>query len=312
MFDVATLGEALVLLAATEPGPLSQVRHFSKHTAGAETNVAVGLARMRLRVAWLSRLGNDAGGQFLRQAFEAEGIDCARVPLVDGARTAFMFKSRSDDGSDPAIEYHRQGSAASQLGPDDIDRAWLVQARHLHASGVFAALNPRTFDAVRHAMQTMRDAGKTVSFDPNLRPTLWPSEGAMRDGIHALCALAHWVMPGLQEGQRLTGRQTPQDIAAFYRELGAACVVVKCGAQGAYYASDDATGWLDALPVARVVDTVGAGDAFAVGLISALLNDRPLPAAVKRAHWMGACAVQARGDSDGLPTYEQWQAAGVD
>ena len=69
---------------------------------------------------------------------------------------------------------------------------------------------------------------------------------------------------------------------------------------------------LDALPVKQVVDTVGAGDAFAVGLISALLEGRTLPSAVKRAHWVGACAVQSRGDSDGLPTRQQWQAAGID
>lgn len=319
MRDVVTLGEAMVLLAAEETGPLAQVRRFSKHTAGAETNVAVGLARLGLRVGWVSRLGNDTMGQFLRDAFMKEGIDCSQVTLVPGARTGFMFKGRVDDGTDPPIEYHRQGSAASLMGPNDLPLAWLQTARHLHVTGVFAALTPATLAATQTAMATVRAQGGSISFDPNLRPALWTSEAHMRSTINALAAQADWVLPGLDEGRLLTGCDTPEDIAQFYlAQMKASShasprgqgVVVKLGADGAYFATaHSAQGYVPAFPVAKVIDTVGAGDAFAVGIISALLEDLTITQAVQRATWMGARAVQVRGDSDGLPTRAELDAA---
>ncbi len=319
MRDVVTLGEAMVLLAAEETGPLAHVRRFSKHTAGAETNVAVGLARLGLRVGWVSRLGNDTMGQFLRDAFMKEGIDCSQVTLVPGARTGFMFKGRVDDGTDPPIEYHRQGSAASLMGPNDLPLAWLQTACHLHVTGVFAALTPATLAATQTAMATVRAQGGSISFDPNLRPALWASEAHMRSTINALAAQADWVLPGLDEGRLLTGCDTPEDIAQFYlAQMKASShasprgqgVVVKLGADGAYFATAaSAQGCVPAYPVAKVIDTVGAGDAFAVGIISALLEDLTITQAVQRATWMGARAVQVRGDSDGLPTRAELDAA---
>ncbi len=339
MRDVVTLGEAMVLLAAEETGPLALVRRFSKHTAGAETNVAVGLARLGLRVGWVSRLGNDTMGQFLRDAFMKEGIDCSQVILVPGARTGFMFKGRVDDGTDPPIEYHRQGSAASLMGPNDLPLTWLQTARHLHVTGVFAALTPATMAATQTAMATVRAQGGSISFDPNLRPALWASEVHMRSTINALAAQADWVLPGLDEGRLLTGCDTPEEVTQFYLDQMKASqhasprgqgVVVKLGADGAYFAtaasaqdsgSDTAhhsvkhasvnatQGYVPAFPVAKVIDTVGAGDAFAVGIISALLEDLSVTQAVQRATWMGARAVQVRGDSDGLPTRAELDAA---
>lgn len=309
MLDVVTFGEAMVLLAALEVGPLAQVRSFSKHTAGAETNVAVGLARLGLRVGWVSRLGNDSMGQYLRDAFVQEGIDCSQVHMVSGARTGFMFKGRVDDGSDPPIEYHRQGSEASLFGADDVPLEWIKHARHLHATGVFAALTSNTLAATQTAMAFMRAQGKTISFDPNLRPALWSSESHMRNTLNALAAQADWVLPGLDEGRLLTGCNTPEDIAQFYRAKGAKGVVVKLGAEGAYMHFDNTSGYVPAHPVDKVIDTVGAGDAFAVGIISGLLEKLSPQQAVQRATWMGARAVQVRGDSDGLPTRAELNAA---
>ena len=314
--DVVTLGEALVLLAADQPGPLASVQSFTAYTAGAETNVAVGLARLGLRVGWASRLGDDAYGHQLLQAFMQEGIDCQQVAMVAGERTGFMYKGRVNDGTDPPIDYHRQGSAASQMSLQDLSLDWFAHARHLHVTGVFPALSHNTLAATRVAMQTVRAQGKTISFDPNLRPALWSDAAHMRDTLNGLAAQADWVLPGLDEGRQLTGQQTPEDIAQFYLQAGASHVVVKLGADGAYYQGPDAQGadtqgYVSAYPVAHVVDTVGAGDAFAVGVISGLLEQLPLQQAVQRAAWMGARAVQVRGDTEGLPTRDALQAAGL-
>jgi 2-dehydro-3-deoxygluconokinase len=309
--DVVTLGEAMVLFAATETGALQDVRLFEKRTAGAETNVAVGLARLGLRTGWVSRLGDDSMGRFLLSEFEREGIDCSHVACVAGARTGFMFKGRVDDGSDPPIEYHRSGSAASMLDAASLDLPWLASARHLHVTGIFPALTPQALAATRSAMSHMRLHGRSISFDTNLRPALWPSADAMRATINGLAAHADWVLPGIDEGRLLTGQSTPESVAAFYRTLGAKAVVVKLGAAGAWYDGDAGRGHVPAAPVERVVDTVGAGDGFAVGVISALLEGRPLPEAVRRAAWIGARAVQARGDTEGLPTRTELAAAGL-
>lgn len=314
MFDVVTLGEAMVLQAATQTGPLHAMVEFTEHTAGAETNVAVGLARLGLRVGWISRLGDDAMGHTLLNAFEREGIDCSHVPLCPGERTGYMRKGRVDDGSDPPIEYHRQGSAAAQITPTDVDWQWLVQARHLHVTGVFAALSASTLATTQHAMHIMRTHGKTVSFDPNIRPALWPDAQHMRRTLNSLAAMADWVLPGLSEGELLTGQQGASNVSQFYRAQGATRVVVKLGSEGAYFDSalaNEGQGLLAAYPVSHVVDTVGAGDAFAVGVLSGLLEQQPLRTAVRRAVWMGARAVQVRGDTDGLPTRADLLAANL-
>jgi 2-dehydro-3-deoxygluconokinase len=307
--DVVTFGEAMLLLVADRPGPLEDAGAFHKRTAGAETNVAIGLARLGLKVGWASRLGTDMMGRYLIKAMAGEGIDCSHVVCDPTQKTGFQFKGRVRDGSDPPVEYHRQGSAASHMGVQDIDEAWLLSARHLHATGVFAAVSASTLPAARRTMDLMRAAGRSVSFDPNLRPTLWASPAVMRDAINDLAARAHWVLPGLEEGRFLTGETSAEGIARFYRQRGAQLVVVKLGSEGAYFDGDGGCGHVPGFPVAEVVDTVGAGDGFAVGVISGLLDGQSVPQAVRRGAWIGARAVQVLGDSEGLPTRAELDAA---
>jgi 2-dehydro-3-deoxygluconokinase len=307
--DVITFGEAMMLLVADRPGPLEQAQAFYKRTAGAETNVAIGLARLGLKVAWASRLGTDSMGRYLLAAMTGEGIDCSHVVCDASQRTGFQFKGRVTDGSDPPVEYHRKGSAASFMCVADIDEAWLLGARHLHATGVFAAVSASTLQAAIKTMDLMRGAGRSVSFDPNLRPSLWATPELMRSTINDLATRADWVLPGLEEGRFLTGKDSPEDIARFYRERGAKLVVVKLGSEGAYFDHEGGSGHVPGFPVAEVVDTVGAGDGFAVGVISALLEGQSVPQAVRRGAWIGARAVQVLGDSEGLPTRAELEQA---
>ncbi|HEX2547293.1 MAG TPA: sugar kinase [Ramlibacter sp.] len=310
-FDVATLGEMMMLLVADQSGPLEQVQSFHKRTAGAETNVAIGLARLGLRVTWASRLGADSPGRFLLAEMQREGVDCTRVACVAGQRTGLQFKERVTDGRDPFVESHRKGSAASLMGEDEVDPEWLLSARHLHATGVFPGVSPSCRAAARKSLRVMREAGRSISFDPNLRPALWDSPEAMRREINALAVQADWVLPGIEEGRFLTGHDQPEAIARFYRDQGARLVVVKLGAEGAYFDGEQGRGHVPAFPVPRVVDTVGAGDGVAVGVLSALLEGRSAAEAVRRGAWIGARAVQVTGDTEGLPTREQLEAAGL-
>jgi 2-dehydro-3-deoxygluconokinase len=303
--DVVTVGEPMVLFMAQQPGALEHAASYAQVTAGAELNVATGLARLGLRVGYLSRLGDDSFGRHLAAFMDREGIDRRHVTIDAQHATGFMLKSLAPDGSDPQIEYHRRGSAASRLGPADHPAAYCAASRHLHLTGICPAISDSARALVFEMAEAARAAGRSVSFDPNLRPRLWPSEAAMRETLNRLAALSDWVLPGLAEGRVLTGCDTPEGIADFYLARGARAVVVKLGPAGAFYADAAGRGTVAGVPVARVVDTVGAGDGFAVGVISALLEGRPLLEAVARGNAIGARVVQHPGDCDGLPTRAQ-------
>lgn len=303
--DMVTVGEAMALFIAEEPGELSRVGRFSRATAGAELNVAVGMSRLGFKVGYISRVGCDSLGENLLAFMDAEGIDRTQVGLDSAHPTGFMLKSLQTDGSDPRIEYFRRGSAASHLSPADNPVAYCAAARHLHLTGISPALSAGMRELVLGMAAEARRAGRSVSFDPNLRPRLWPSQQAMIACMNELAASADLVLPGLAEGQLLSGLQTAPEIADFYLQRGARQVVIKLGAQGAYFADHDIRGTAPGFPVPRVVDTVGAGDGFAVGVISALLEGLSLADAAARGNAIGARVVQFPGDCDGLPDRRQ-------
>ena len=303
--DVVTVGEAMALLMASQPGPLEQVSQFERTSAGAELNVAIGLRRLGHAVVYVSRLGDDSLGRHLRAVMAAEGIKLDHVRTDARHPTGFMLKSMVQDGSDPQVEYFRRGSAASHLSLEDLPDGSVLPARVLHLTGITPALSPACRELVTVMAQRNRAGGGLVTFDPNLRPRLWPSQDSMVSTVNAMAALADLVLPGLNEGRLLTGHTEPQQIADFYLARGARQVVVKLGADGAYFASADGRGVAPGVPVAKVVDTVGAGDGFAVGVISALLDGLPLAAAAARGNAIGARVVQYRGDCEGLPRRDQ-------
>ena len=303
--DVITIGEAMAMFVATQTGDLAEVEQFIKRVAGAELNVATGLARLGLKVGWVSRVGNDSFGRFVLNSLKKEGIDAQGVTLDERYATGFQLKSKVENGTDPIVEYFRKGSAASHLSVADYNEAYFSAARHLHLSGVAAALSPSSYELLAHTARTMKAQGKTLSFDPNLRPVLWKSEAEMVEKLNRLAFQADWVLPGLREGMILTGQQTPEGIADFYLRHGVKAVVLKTGADGAWYkTADGEKGSVAPVKVDNVVDTVGAGDGFAVGVISALLEGRTLHQAVTRGNKIGALAIQVQGDSEGLPTRE--------
>ncbi|EJL88319.1 sugar kinase, ribokinase [Herbaspirillum sp. CF444] len=309
--DVVTYGEALALFVADEVGDFADVEKYTRRLAGAETNVAIGLSRLGLKVGWVSRVGNDSFGRFIRKRVAQEGVDVSHVATDMEFRTAIQLKAKAVDGADPAIEYYRKGSAASHLSQVDFNESYFGGARHLHATGIAAALSAGTMAFAHQALDFMRAKGKTISFDPNLRPMLWPSQEVMAQKLNELAFKADWVLPGLSEGKILTGYSEPRDIAAFYLDKGVKQVVIKLGAEGAYFRNAVEEGVVTGVRVKEVVDTVGAGDGFAVGVISGLLEGLTMSEAVMRGNRIGAFAIQVVGDMEGLPTRAQLDAASV-
>lgn len=304
--DVVTFGEAMAMFIADRPGELHQIEHFTRALAGAETNVSVGLARLGYNMRWISKVGADPFGKFILEALRGEGVDVDEVIVDDRYPTAYQLKSKVVQG-DPQVHYFRRGSAASTLCPADVDPAAIVGARHLHMTGIPPALSASARELAFEALRWMKEAGRTVSFDVNLRPKLWSSEADMIATVNSLAYQADWVLPGIGEGKLLTGYSEPRDIAASYLERGAKLVTVKLGPEGAYYRTPTEEGIVEGFRV-QVVDTVGAGDGFAVGLISGLLDGLPVKEAVRRGNAIGALAVTAAGDMEGLPSRSQLEA----
>jgi 2-dehydro-3-deoxygluconokinase len=306
--DVVTVGEAMALLIARTPGPLEAVDEFERATAGAELNVAVGLSRLGFHVGYIGRLGQDSLGRRLRAFMADERLDLRHLGMDARYPTGLMLKQMADGGADPEVEYFRRGSAASQLSARDMPAPGsdFGRARLLHLTGICPALSQGCRELAFGLARQARAGGRTVSFDPNLRPRLWPSQAAMIETVNALACEADIVLPGLAEGRLLTGCDDPAGIARYYLERGVRQVVVKLGPDGAWVAGAGVdAGIVPGVPVPRVVDTVGAGDGFAVGVISALLDGLDLRAAATRGCAIGARVVQFRGDCEGLPDRAQ-------
>jgi len=304
--DVVTFGEVMVMFVAQEAAPLESVTTFRKALAGAETNVAIGLARLGHRSGWMGRVGDDPFGRFALAELADAGVDTIAVTVDPQLPTAFQLKSRAR-GGDPEVVYFRRNSAGGRLAPSPDAEAYIRGARHLHVTGIPLALSETTRTFAFRAVEAARSAGLSISFDPNLRPSLWSSPEEMVAVVNALASRADWVLPGVEEGVVLTGARDHRGIAEFYLERGVQRVVLKHGAEGATLFTAEEQRPRPVFPV-EVVDTVGAGDGFAVGLISAHLDGLDVVGALERAAAVGALATTSPGDKDGLPTREELEA----
>ncbi|WP_062356804.1 sugar kinase [Herbidospora yilanensis] len=304
--DVVTYGEIMGNFVATTAGPLEKAELFRRRLAGAELNVAVALSRLGHRVGFVGRVGGDPLGEAARARLREEGIDGTHVQVEEHEVTGIQLKERAVT-EDPRYVYYRRGSAGSLLTPSSEALGYVASARHLHATGIPPALSDTARRFAVEAVEAARDAGVGVSFDPNLRPTLWPDQDEMVRVVGELAVRADWVLPGIAEGETLTGRREPQAIADYYLSRGARGVAVKLGARGACLFTPDASWTQPPFPV-RTVDTIGAGDGFAAGFISALLDGLGDRQRLERACAVGALATGNEGDCDGMPSRSELDA----
>lgn len=304
--EVVTIGESLMAFVAVGHGSLTDASVFERHVAGAEANVAVGLARLGHRTAYVGRVGRDGFGRAIVRTLRGEGINVRHI-TTDDAPTGVMFRERRVIGA-VDVAYHRSGSAGSHLGPDDVDRAFaggaLDEARWLHLTGITPALSVGARDAVIHARDLARSRGLTISFDVNLRRRLWSDEVA-GPALRAIATGVDVVLGSPDELAVLAGADPSTEIATAadaILDLGVRQVVAKLGADGALALEGGGTSIASpAVPVPQVVDPIGAGDAFCAGFIAGRLDGVDLPSALRMANACGALAVAALGDQAGLP-----------
>lgn len=301
--DVITLGETMVLFTPKSSGLMRYAGDFSTKVAGAESNVAIGLSRLGKQAGWISRLGNDEFGERVLSFIRGEGVDVSQVTFDDTAATGLYFKEKLTPG-ELRLKYYRHDSAASRMSAIDIDEDYIASAKFLHVTGITPALSEDCYETVLTAIDYAKKNGVTVVFDPNLRRKLWTDTRA-REVLRELSALADIVLPGIDEAEFIFGKSTPEKLAQDFCNNGSSTVILKLGKQGAYFLSNESSGFVKGFPVEQVVDPVGAGDGFAAGCLSGLVDGIELKEVVRRGNAVGAMVTMADGDVEGLPENER-------
>jgi 2-dehydro-3-deoxygluconokinase len=300
MTEVVTLGEALVGLAADRAAPLADVALFRRYVAGAEANVAVGLARLGRGVAFVGRVGADGFGTAIERRLRAEGVDTAGLTIDPDAATGILVRERRALGASEVL-YYRRGSAGSRLAATDVDAIaeTVRSAQWVHVSGITPALSPSARLAVERVIDLAREGAARVSFDVNLRRKLW-SEGEAAATLAPMARRADVVFGDEDELGVVAGGP---DAAQRLVDAGVASVIVKLGAGGATAYGPASPPWTEpGLAIANVVDPVGAGDAFCAGFIAARLEGHDQPTALRWGNACGAAVATVEGDMDGAPT----------
>ncbi|AYH39434.1 sugar kinase [Christensenella minuta] len=307
MADAILMGEPMALFHADEEGALEDVSRFTRSLAGAEVNVGIGLRRLGHEVTYITKLGMDPFGKYIFRALEREGIGREFITFDKERQSGLVMKSRVNSG-DPVLEYYRKNSAATYLTPADVEHVDFNGVRVVHMTGILPAISESACAAAYRLVQKAKLEGVYISFDPNLRPQLWHSQNVMVRTLNDLASHANMVLPGLEEGRILTGRSDPDGIADFYQEMGVRTVIIKMGGQGAYACKGEERHMVPGYPLERVVDTVGAGDGFAAGVLSGRLEGLHFIDSVRRGNAIGAMQVTVAGDNEGLPTRERLDA----
>jgi len=299
--DVLTLGETMVSLRTGTPLRLGGT--LTMTMAGAESNVAIGLARLGHSVRWGGRVGADEVGAFILRTLRAESVAVDSV-VVDAERPTGLMLAERRVADVSRVSYYRAGSAGSALSRADAALCLADTPRILHVTGITPALSGSAAEAVTSAVHLARRAGALVSVDVNYRSSLWSPHEARR-ALSTLVRSADIVIASEDELRLVVTR--PQDESASAEELAASGVsqlVIKRGARGATVWHEGGAHHAAAIPV-TVLDTIGAGDAFVAGYLSGVLDGLPPAAALHRGTVTGAFAVAAVGDWEGLPTRDE-------
>lgn len=310
--DLITLGEALIDLPSTQSGvSLADAPGFAKVPAGAPANVAVAARALGLETAFVSKVGADAFGEAIVKTFAGHGVDTTHVVQDADARTGLAFVSVQPDGSRDFLFYFDPARDLA-LRPDELDLAWLDTARILHYGSISLIAEPGRSATLAAAAHLIKAGRAVCSYDPNLRPRLWPDVRAMRAGVLLGFSVADLVKISVEELLFLypDAADEASAVGVLMRDFPNLRLVAvtegRLGCRG--YASRgvyaDAPGF-----AVDFLDGTGAGDAFMAGLLASLLRQGPilsatldgigavLPDALRYANACGALATTRLGAS---------------
>lgn len=306
MPTILTIGETMAAFTPSSAGSLRYVNSYGIRTAGAESNVAVGLAKLGVDVSWISRVGRDEFGHFLCNQIRAEGVDCSHVIFDADHRTGIMFKETGV--GETKVYYYRENSAASHMQPSDLDEALFAGAKLLHLSGITPVLSASCKETVLAALSLAKKHGLMVSFDPNIRKKLWGTTD-YAPLLGEITLSSEIVLLGLDEAEVLFGLRAPDEIFGLLFEKGhAKYAAIKDGGNGAWVADAHQQKKLEPYPC-KPVEPIGAGDGFNAGFLAGLVQGRDVVTAGRMGAICGALATQTPGDVEGYPDSDQMEAA---
>src|SRR5690625_1626087 len=305
--DVVTLGETMVLLEPFQEGSRMQYsENYRKTIGGAESNVAIGLSKLGHQATWISKLGQDPFGRYVYTYLKGEGVNVDYVTFDRNKRTGVYFKE-TGGFKQTNIYYYRNESAASYMQPEDIQKEVIAQAKYLHVSGITSALSDNCHETVMHVIELAKKANVKIVFDPNIRQSLWKEEKYIPT-LKQILKHATYFLPGKDELALLYPGMKEEQIIDEILDDGVEAIIMKNGKLGASYHTRSEDKMIAGFPNDAVKDPVGAGDGFAAGFISGLLENFTLEEAVRRGNLIGSMVTMVHGDCEGLPYREEMTA----
>jgi 5-dehydro-2-deoxygluconokinase len=319
--DVITIGRASVDLYGVQiGGRLEDMASFRKYIGGSPTNIAAGTARLGLKSALITRVGDEHMGRFIREELAKEGVDVRGVKTDPERLTALVLLGIRDEKQFPLI-FYRADCADMALCEDDIEEAFISEARSVVATGTHLS-NLRTEAAVLKALRIARRHGARTALDIDYRPNLWGLAGhgagesryiesaEVTKKLQGHLGLFDLIV-GTEEEFHIAGEST-DTVAALrtVRSVSGAVLVCKRGAEGAVVFTGAIPDRLDAgekgpgFPI-EVFNVLGAGDGFMSGLIKGWLEDAPWPRALEYANACGAFAVSRHGCTPAYPSGDE-------
>ncbi|CAN5818462.1 carbohydrate kinase [soil metagenome] len=268
--DAICLGELLIdFVAMQKDKGLAGARGFVKAAGGAPANVAVGLARLGVQTAFVSKVGRDEFGYFLRETLRENHVNIDAVREECRSPTGIAFVSLTGRG-DRDFLFYRTSCADAMLKPGELPSRLFSQACLFHFGSISLIQEPSR-SATWHGVDLAQKNGLLISFDPNLRPSLWPNQRTMRKLVQKALECSHIVKLNQEELAFLVRDGGPPETLQRLRKPRNELLVVTLGQLSCYYSTSNTEGFVTSFPV-RPIDTTGAGDAFVAGLLSGVIQ----------------------------------------
>jgi fructokinase len=299
--SVVCMGELLIDFVAMEHGvSVGEAYGFQKAPGGAPANVAVAVSRLGHEASFLGQVGDDPFGHYLAEVLSSEGVDVRGLRFSQEARTPLAFVSLTADG-ERSFVFYRNPSADMLLKADEVALEVLVDQKIFHFGSITLISDP-VRSATLMAAQSAHTRGMLISYDPNLRMSLWPSPDAARTGIMTGMNYAHIVKISDEELEFLTGGL---DVTPLWR-AETQVIAVTHGSKGATLYTRKDKIEMPGFSV-RTIDTTGAGDGFVAGMLVGILefwgnHMAHLPEIARFANIVGAMATTQLGAIPALPS----------
>ena len=314
MVDIICLGEVLIDMFSTEVGlPLEKAPGFLPVPGGAPANVTIGLARLGVDVALISKVGDDPFGRLLQNTLSQNGVDISQLKVDRNSRTTLAFISIREDGERDFCFYRNPG-ADMMLSAEEISEEFIKTVRVFHYGSISTISEP-SYSATLEALEYAKKYGLVISYDPNLRLSLWKSKDQAKQRITEGLNNSDLVKVNTEELEFITGTSELKRGTDNLLEYGPKIVVVTQGDKGSFFNNRRTCGFVESYKV-HAVDTTGCGDGFIAGILAKFLqkikqgenvfalDGKEMESILRFANAAGALTATKRGVIPSLPTQE--------